>query len=139
MRTGGEPVRVHAYLEQGGHYYDLTAGEALSGAGGERVSAESAVESVANREWLPYPPDIAMFQEVVVPSIPPVFESWKFNLHQVAAQAGRVWDPTFLQGDDSNPIKVIDWGVSTFFNQILAPQSPPAEQHPETQIGEVIW
>ena len=54
-------------------------------------------------------------------------------------QAGQVWDPTFLQGSNSNPIKVIDWGVSTFFNEILDPQSPPAEQHPETQIGEVVW
>ncbi|MBI3927370.1 MAG: hypothetical protein HY319_17665 [Armatimonadetes bacterium] len=70
---------------------------------------------------------------------PAVFESWKFSLHQVAAVEGKVWDPTFMLGSAGSPAKANGMDATSFFGLILDPQSPPSEQHPETQIGEVVW
>ncbi len=64
-RTGGEPPRVYAYLEHDGRYYDLTAGEFP--AGEQETPSGRAGEPTASRSWVPYPPTIPMFQEVVVP------------------------------------------------------------------------
>ncbi|MBI3929927.1 MAG: hypothetical protein HY319_30590 [Armatimonadetes bacterium] len=70
---------------------------------------------------------------------PPVFESWPFSLHQVAAMEGKVWDPTFLLGPGPTIEKTKGMDAATFLTRLLSPLSPAAEQHPETQIGEVVW